>query len=395
LRVVLAWVFVSSVYYAETLLSGEFILEPHEGFTHKFAKYVVCAALSALLVMKARSVAAAGCAFLMTAVLTTHLLATGAPNIFATSVLTFATMVGMTCLLDAYPQATRAIARTVVWSGGLVGCLSIVELTVLADRFIGYWAATGGVRSVSTLFNPNNLGMYLGAALLLIPWAGLGRATNIALFIPLVFGIAASGSRTAWVSLAVCLLFLLVSGHSTARALRRELVRYRLAIALLLVLAVLAIVGLRSMAEAIGIDTENRGADLYTASIRWNNFVGYLDRLGPESLLPDSLDERADLIQDNFYLVLFNIFGGGGIVVSIVLLVAFTQRQRRIPREERAAWSLLVAYFLLSGLSNSFLNSFPNNQLFFIAVGGLLASRSAWGKRRPLRRAPTCAPAHA
>lgn len=390
LQTLLVWLFLSSLYYAETLFSGEFVLDFNEGFTQKFAKYIVCAVFSGFFLLKSRSVGTAAYTVLMTALLTAHLWAGGPPNIFAVSILTLVTMCGLTGLLDAYPHATRAIARTIVWSGALVGSLSIVELTILAEKFVGYWAATGGVRSISTLFNPNNLGMYLGAALLLMPWAELGRRTNLLLFIPLTFGFAASGSRTAWVALAACVVVLLLSRSKAARVLRRELAHYRMAIAMLLIVAALAVLGVRSLLEGTGIESENRGTDLYTASIRWINFVAYLDRIDFQSLLPDLLDERADLIQDNVYLVIFNILGGFGVFISAVLLVVFTRGQRKVPKEDRSAWSLLVTYFLLSGLSGSFLNSFPNNQLFFIAVGGLLAPRFTWGRTVTPRMPPPC-----
>lgn len=385
LKVVHLWLVVSSLYYIQTLFSGEFVLDVEEGFTHKFVKYVVCAALSASLIARSRDVGTAAFVFILTGVLAAHLGTGGPPNLFATSVLAMLTMVGFSCLLTVFPHATRGLARTVVWSGALVGIFSMIELTVLAEKFIPYWAATGGVRSIATLFNPNNLGMYAGAALLLMPWAQLTRRSGVCLCIPLCFALIASGSRTAWIALAACLLVLLASSNGAARRLRCAMVRYRMAILIVLGLVLAAALAVASLLEQTGIESENRGANLLTASIRWTNFVAYIDALGWHSLLPDTLDKQAHLIQDNVYLVVFNVLGGLGLLLSIAMLATLTRPQRKVPREDRAAWRLLMVYFLVSGLSGTFLNSFPNNQLFFIALGGLLAPRFRWG-RQPLPR---------
>ncbi|EEL2474692.1 O-antigen polymerase, partial [Salmonella enterica] len=37
--------------------------------------------------------------------------------------------------------------------------------------------------------------------------------------------------------------------------------------------------------------------------------------------------------------------------------------------ESISVWRVIFIYFLISGLSNSFINSFPVNQLFFISCG--------------------------
>ncbi len=386
LKGVYLWLFVSSLYYVQTLFSGEFVLDVEEGFTHKFVKYVVCAALSTYLIARARDVGTATFVLILTGVLAAHLGTGGPTNLFATSVLAMLTMVGFSCLLTVFPRATSGLARAVVWSGALVGIFSMVELTILAEKFIPYWAATGGVRSISTLFNPNNLGMYVGAALLLMPWAQLTRRLSVYLSVPLCFALIASGSRTAWVALAACVLVLLASRNGAARRLRRAMVRYRIAILVVLALMVAAAVTVASLLQQTGIESENRGADLFTASIRWTNFLAYLDGLGWHSLLPDTLDEQAHLIQDNVYLVLLNVLGGLGLLLSIAMLATLARPQRNVPREDRAAWRLLMMYFLISGLSGTFLNSFPNNQLFFIALGGLLAPRFRWGLPPSTRR---------
>ncbi|EJW0797529.1 O-antigen polymerase, partial [Escherichia coli] len=61
------------------------------------------------------------------------------------------------------------------------------------------------------------------------------------------------------------------------------------------------------------------------------------------------------------------------IVLLILLLLFFWNIQFKIfnelMAEDIAIWRVVFIYFLISGLSNSFINSFPVNQLFFISCG--------------------------
>jgi hypothetical protein len=365
---VCAWLFISAFYYVDTLFSGAFVLDMQEGFAHKFFKYVVCALISAYLILRSNSLFVGGISFFLFVLLTAQLLTEGAPNLFSTTVLTLFTMLGLSCTIRLYPEATRLIAASIVWSAALVGCFSVAELTLLAEKFLGYWAATGGVRSISTMFNPNNLGLYLGAALLLLPWATQRQRTMVILAIPIVFGLVASGSRTAWVSLIICLLFLLFAPRAGS-SLRRKIIQYKWVLSLGVISIFVVIYLFVDVLRVIGIDNEARGVDLYTASIRWTNFISYIQKIDGYILLPDISDERVSLIQDNAFLVIFNTFGA--IFCGIFLLIFLSLRLGpKLADNGRLAWLMLVFYYLVSGLSGSFINSFPNNQLFFIALGG-------------------------
>lgn len=380
LRILCVWLFISAFYYAETLFSGEFILDLDEGFAHKFTKYVVCGAISAYLILRSRNLFAGGFSLCMLLLVSVHLLAGGIPNLFATTVFTLATMAGFATTLQVYPAHTRAIARAVVFSAAAVGCLSVIELTVLAERFLGYWAATGGIRSISTMFNPNNLGLYLGAAILILPWVALSQRMMLLLSVPILFGLAVSGSRTAWVSMFVCLLVLFLLPNA-GRGLRHVAIRYRWLLGFLLAVMVATTLLVMSSINMIGIESESRGSDLYTANLRWSNFLAYVEQIDSYSLLPDILDKRVNHIQDSVYLILFNTFGLTGFIVLSIVLGLGLRTGPRLPDNGHLAWRILLAYYLVSGLSGSFINSFPNNQLFFIALGGAFAPR-AIGSRK-------------
>jgi hypothetical protein len=375
LRILCVWLFISAFYYTQTLFSGEFILDFDEGFAHKFTKYVVCGAISAYLILRSRNLAAGGFSLFMLVLVSVHLLTGGIPNLFATTVLTLATMAGFSCTLQVYPAYTREIARAVVFSAAAVGCLSVIELTLLADKFLGYWAATGGIRSISTMFNPNNLGLYLGAAILILPWVALSRGMMLVLSVPILFGLAASGSRTAWVSMIVCLLVLFFLPNA-GRGMREVVIRYRWYLGFLLAIMVATMFLVMGAINTISIESEGRGGDLLTANIRWENFVAYLEQIDGNSLLPDLSDKRVAHIQDNVYLVFFNTFGLVCFIVLSIVLGLGLRTGPRLPDNGRFAWGILTTYYLVSGLSGSFINSFPNNQLFFIALGGFLVPRA-------------------
>lgn len=375
LRILCVWLFISAFYYAQTLFSGEIILDLDEGFAHKFTKYVVCGAISAYLILRSRNVVAGGFSLFMLLLVSVHLLAGGVPNIFATTVLTLATMAGFASTLQVYPAYTRAIARAVVFSAAATGCLSVVELTLLTEKFLGYWAATGGIRSISTMFNPNNLGLYLGAAILILPWVALSRGLMLLLSVPILFGLAASGSRTAWVSMIVCLLVLFFLPNA-GRGLRHVVFRNRWLLGFLLAVIFATTLLVMGAINTIGIESGSRGGDLHTANIRWANFVAYVEQIDGYNLLPDLSDKRVDHIQDNVYLVLFNTFGLACFIVLSIVLGLGLCTGPRLPDNGRFIWGILTIYYLVSGLSGSFINSFPNNQLFFIALGGFLVPRA-------------------
>ena len=121
--------------------------------------------------------------------------------------------------------------------------------------------------------------------------------------------------------------------------------------------------------DTTDIPNENRGGDLYTASVRWNNFFAYLEQMDLFSLLPDVLDKRVDHVQDSVYLILVNTFGLVGFVILLILSGICMRSGPRLPENGRLAWGILLTYYIVSGLSGSFINSFPNNQLFFIVLG--------------------------
>lgn len=362
----LLWMMISSLYYIETLFSGSFQLNIEESFLSKITKYILCLIFSLYFIFRAKAAIAAIFLFFIIIIEVIHLSLNGSINLFATNLIIILSMFGLSSVLHMHPHATPALAKTIVISGTVVGVFSIIELTYLRENFISYWTATGGVRSISTLFNPNNLGIYIGASLLAMPWANFSRKTNIIFLIPLLFSFAASGSRTAWVAFLLCFLIIVFSKNNIFNA--RKPAYYFL---LLLMISMIIIYYFSSSDIFNHIESENRGFDFLTLLIRFVNATEYINNLDSNILFPDFYDARTSLIQDNVYLILINTFG---ILLSICFLTYFIinkQKNKKIPKQDFLLWKYILIYYVISGLSNSFINSFPNNQLFFVALGGV------------------------
>jgi hypothetical protein len=284
-------------------------------------------------------------------------------------------MVGLISFFRIHHDKSRDISRTIVLSGFIVGVFSILELTIFSENLIGYWAVTGGVRSISTLFNPNNLGLYLGVCLLMLALTGYSKRNLVIIGLPILFGFLMSGSRTAWVSFFATFVFLSLTRGSAGSLLRRVLFRNFYLLTVLTALIAIFVIFLPIMLQILELDhilSENRGVDFYTADIRLQNFFAYISSLNFMSLFPDFLDERSGFIQDNLYLIVFNSTGIFGLILLIIFFMVAFRRNFYIPKIDATIWGAVIFYYLISGLSGSFLNSFPNNQLFFLALGAIL-----------------------
>ena len=372
------WLVASAFYYAEHLFSPNFYLGYDEGTLQKVLKYAACLGLSVCFCIAARAYGLLLFCALMLVVSGYLAIDRGGLEIATLSIMVAGTMMPFILVPKLWEKRLLLIGRTIVVSGAIVGVLSIVEVTVLTALFESAWASTGSIRSVSTLFNPNNLGLYVGVALVLLPFMRMRTLWTAICAALLIFALVASGSRTAWVSLMLILVYTLIV-DANARSRLAGLLHRNLSQALL---SGIALAGVYAVYQAFSsppdIEVTSRGADLYTASIRWDNFVTFLGLIDVGLLFPDHLGERADYIQDNFYLVILNSFGVVGVLLLLVFLVThFSPWRSRNP--DLVPWKLVFAFYMVSGLSGSQLNSFPNNQLFFMSMGALWIYRPGFG----------------
>jgi hypothetical protein len=381
LALLVLWLVASAFYYAQQLFSPSFYLGYDEGTLHKVLKYFACLTLSVYFCLAARAYGLLIFCALMLLLAGYFAIDRGGLEIATLSIMVAGTMTPFILIPSLWEDRLLLIGRVIVVCGAVVGIGSVIEITVLASLFESAWASNGSIRSISTLFNPNNLGLYVGVALVLLPYMRLKTVWTALCGALLMFSLAASGSRTAWVALVVVLIYaLIVSADARARLsglLHRHLPQ--LLLTGIVLAGVYAIYLAFSKPPEIEVQVANRGADLYTASIRWDNFVRFISHIDAGLLFPDLLGERADFIQDNFYLVAINSFGVIGILAFLAFLATHFSPWRN-PNPDLFPWKLVFVFYMVSGLSGSQLNSFPNNQLFFLSMGAIWIYRPAFGR---------------
>ncbi len=380
LGILIGWLFISSVYYIDNLFTPRFNLNYEEGFYHKAAKYIFCTIISVYVIHHTKNYILGLLCVILGLFAAAPLMTGEALGVSAVSMLIIATMSGWVGLLQAYQGNIALISRTIILSGIVVAAFSAVEVTVLSLLFESYWRSTGGMRSISTLFNPNNMGLYIGTCIILLMFDKMGLARKLCLGCFLAFPFFASGSRTAWLALAGALLLSAIfSPRLRCRVLRLGMGN----LAALVTLAVAVCGGVvvyNIMTADVDIESVNRGVDLYTASIRWENFIKFIYEVDLSIILPDIYKVREGLVQDNFYLMMINSLGL--IMLSILIMfLALIFDFRKNVSDGVFPWVIILFYYLISGFSGSFLNSFPNNQLFFLSAGAVLVmARGRWAR---------------
>lgn len=370
--VVCAWLIISSMYYASTLFTGQFHTQYSANELHKGLKYVTGLALSAWLAWALcihRIIIASGI-LLAIAALVILLNDTLSPS--AVTLISNAAFVGFVLFIRLADRGVDRLTSVLIWSGVMVGIFSIVELGVLRNNLLTYWGQTGGVRSISTLLNPNNLGTYQGACLTL--WAYMfnkGRA-SLPPGLIMMFSLVASGSRTAMVGMILMALIAVLWDKTIYAAIRARIKNHMLAFVGLMVAGLAAIYAVEMISELEDIASFKRGADLHTLVLRQQVAARFADTADWTLVRPDLWGIREVFVQDNAFLSLLN--SHGAIVAGLLLWLLVTLPRVAIQAnvDYLQAYRHLSIFYLVSGLSNSFLNSFPNNQLFFIAAGAWL-----------------------
>lgn len=382
LHLLMLWLIASAFYYIQNLFSPSFYMGYDQGTLHKGLKYVVCLGLSAYFCIAARAYGLMLFCALMLVLAAYLVMDSGSLELATLSIIVVGTMLPFILVPVLWKRRLLVIGRVMVACGAIVGIFSVIELTFLASLFGAVWASTSSIRSISTLFNPNNLGLYVGVSLVLLPYMRLRTFWRSLCGALLLFSLANSGSRTAWVALTVVFLYaLIVSADARARLfapLHRHLPLLLMTAFFLAVLYAFCLA--YSKPPEVEVKVAYRGLNLYTASIRWDHFLAFLRLVDYGLLFPDVMGRRAGYVQDNFYLVALNSFGAVGILLFFVFFVThFSIRRNSTPR--LFPWQLVLVFYMVSGLSGSHLNSFPNNQLFFLSMG------SMWIYRRGFRYA--------
>lgn len=371
LHLILVWLIISSVYYIQAVFIGVGALQYGENIYHKIIKYSMCVFLSFSLLLWKNKFHVLLLALVFFIFATFSYIDSEEVTVFATTMLIIGTMIGFVYLIPVYHYEITKINYVLLWTGVIIGIVSILELTIFYQNMVSYWSSTGGVRSISSLLNPTNSGAYAAVIIILALTTNIKRTFLKILFIimPLITLIL-SGSRTAWLSLGIVMALSPLIRGKASKKLRKVLPLF-----ILLGIAS-AIIYIYFLATAFsGIDSQYRGLNSYTASIRLVNFLNYFKMLDISMILPDFNDKNIAFISDNFYLVMLNFLGIIGfslLLLCIMILFFLNQSANKIEgilSSELTGWKVIFIYFAISGLSNSFINAFPVNQLFFISCG--------------------------
>jgi hypothetical protein len=378
------WIVVSSLYYVNTLLTGQFAMERDEGLVHKAFKYAATLGLSLLLVVRLKTwltLAIPALLSVQALYLRSVYPATSGPIVDVHIVLIcMSGLVGLLRALGHYGNSR--LPFVIVATGGVVGLISMVEIFVLNELFADRWAATGGLRSISTLFNPNNLGLYLGTCAIFLLGVHLRPLTMALAGVPIGFGLVFSGSRTAWIALAAVVLCSAVYSYLRYADSRQALLRPRLlAMAAAAGCAVWLASFLFGMNDDPQVELTVRDFDPYTADLRVQHLLQFLGDIGWHSLMPDAGSRNIELTTDSSYLILLNSLGLIPLVVLLAVLATLYRIDTRSDMPHGVLWRYVLLFYLVAALADSTINAFPNNELFFIACGSLLNYRFA--ARRP------------
>ncbi|EAN8613095.1 O-antigen polymerase, partial [Salmonella enterica] len=183
-------------------------------------------------------------------------------TVYATTMLIIATMLGFSQIIVYLSNDMSRINIVLLWTGVIVGTISVLELTVFYDYMVSYWISTGGIRSISSLLNPTNSGAYSAIIILIALATNIKNKFRKSLFVLMpMITLISSGSRTAWLSLALTLLLTVLLNDKASIRLRKKI---------LAVAGIGAICGLLYvvfyMNATSSIQSQYRGLDTYTAS---------------------------------------------------------------------------------------------------------------------------------
>ncbi|EJF3845615.1 O-antigen polymerase, partial [Salmonella enterica] len=145
-------------------------------------------------------------------------------TVYATTMLIIATMLGFSQIIVYLSNDMSRINIVLLWTGVIVGTISVLELTVFYDYMVSYWISTGGIRSISSLLNPTNSGAYSAIIILIALATNIKNKFRKSLFVLMpMITLISSGSRTAWLSLALTLLLTVLLNDKASIRLRKKI----------------------------------------------------------------------------------------------------------------------------------------------------------------------------
>lgn len=378
-RFFLAWVFFSAFYYAPYLIDGRLMADSRsEDFLHKALKYFVAILLSTAYVYLYRSKNLIFHEIVLISVLILlflMMLEGYSVGFGLQSIIVFMAFIGFAHYASRFDlNQIFSLEKVILYSSLLVSLISYMEYQLFEAVLGSYWRYTGGFRSVSTLLNPNNLGIYLGAALVLLAFGGsLGTRQRIGLGIVVFGAFYMTGSRTAWLALFLSLVVGVIYRGRGMLSLKYLLVVARVFVAAILIVPFLLIGNFLALPERV--------TDMHTANLRLEKYFSYISGFNWTYILPDLYGERVEMVSESGYFHLLNSIGLFWAFLFIMLMgYSFSSGwfKRLFEYHPARGFDVLLLYYFVAMFFENVMMSFPNNQLFIIALG---VSVAAWKAR--------------
>ncbi len=367
------WVFISPFYYFGNFFTGNLIVPPGEDFIHRLFKYVVAISICIFFFLRRPSLNVVYL-YLFFSVVLLFFIFLGFEgvdtSIQVALLLVFISFSGFIFLPSYMTDAQLVlILNVVVISSIFVSLISFYEYFFMWPVLGDYWNATGGYRSVSTMLNPNNLGVYLGVSLLILfLHKGFSVFWRVLAIVIILAALLMSGSRTAVVSILVPVFlgFVFSSGG-----------KVRVGFLIAFIFASIFLLFFIAYFLTSDLMLSGRYLSSETAMIRLDKYFAYISMVDFSYVIPDFNFTRSFFVSENSYFYMLNTFGVALTVVVVVCYLTIFRINWRFTSESgvRRILALIVLYYIICFLFENMISSFPNNQFFFFALGAILLPR--------------------
>lgn len=374
INLILLWIFISSFYYAPNFISGDLVVERNSDLIHKSLKYIIALIFSLFYIFLWKSWSLillyklllfyllSAFVFLLLDYPSTH---------FFDTIVVLISFISFIYIGSKFNEKNRLdLSNCIIISALVLSSISFYEFFVGVDYLNDYWNRTGGYRSVSFLLNPNNLGFYLGASIIIVLInKSIRLIFKLIIIFPILFALILSGSRSSLLSLFIISSFFYIYGNNNFFLTR--LIKYLSSLISFSLIIFLCV-------QVNFIELPYRFNNFYTFETRIDKYYLYFSGIELSYLYPDLTAERVELVSDNsFYHVINSLGLIPTVFLSIFLLFSFKKYLNfKITINFEKGYSFVVYYYLIGMFFDNILMSFPNNQLFFLAMGlGLTRSK--------------------
>lgn len=377
------WLIVSSVYYLNFLLIGDITPNRDQGVLQSSIKLLFPFFIGLIIYIKSahwlsyvHAAKTAIFSFIFLVILTFFSLSDVLGINFGAVFFLKLLIINLSLLLMAgvlrvlSERQLEQICDVILFTGVLVSLFSIYEIFFLSYLYQEYWIETEGMRSVSSLLNPNNLGVYIGACIIILTSSSKRWLFKVILGTIFLFPLLLSGSRTAWVCLFFTLIIIFI-GNS-----------YKNKDNLLLILPLgILLVSIYTWSDfvieaigTLGYDLSSRISDGRSSATRIDKYIEFLLNFNESYFFPDFDNKNAILVSESSYFTYVNYFGIFGCILFIVFASIF-YKISLVKYFKNGPWIYIFVYYFFVGFFESVITSFPNNQLFMISIGSLVAFR--------------------